>query len=93
MPVQAHAVKHASAYDAMQDVGLGAVAMDARCIGAAHAYVVQHRGLLNKLDIDRDALINESLAQLHGQVCHLTAMRNQHPVIIITGCVVSLDNG
>ena len=69
------------------------MAMDARGIGAAHADVVQHGGLLDKLDIDGDATVDEPLAQSDGQIGNLAAMRNQHPVIVVTGCVVSFNNG
>jgi hypothetical protein len=66
--------------------------MDAWRIGAAHADVVQHGCLLDKLKVHRLAFVNKALAQPDGQVGHLTAMKNQHPVIVITGCVVSLND-
>ncbi len=76
MTEQTHAVEHTPSQDAVQDVRFGAVAVDTRRVGAAHTDVVQHRGLLNKLDVDGRTVVNEALAQLHSQVGHLTAMRN-----------------
>ena len=77
----------------MQDIRLRAMTINAGRVGAAHADVVQHGSLLDKLDVDGSALINEVLTQLDGKIGHLPAMKNQHPVIVITGCVVSLDDG
>jgi hypothetical protein len=77
----------------MEDIGLTAVAMDPRGIGATHANVVQHGGFLDKLDINGSTTINKALGNRCGQVSNLTAMRNQHPVIVVTGCIVSFNNG
>ncbi len=76
----------------MTDVWFGAIAMDAGRIGAAHADVVQHGCLLDKLKVHWLALINKTLPELDGQIGHLAAMKNQHPVIVITGCIVSLND-
>jgi hypothetical protein len=37
--------------------------------------------------------VNQALSDGNGHVSNLAAMNNQHPVILITGCVVSLDDG
>ncbi len=90
--VEAHAVEHLAPENAMQDIGFGTITVDARGIGTAHAYVVQHGGFFNKLNVDGLVAFYHALTEGHCQVGHLTAMMNQHPVIIITGCVVSLDD-
>ncbi len=90
---QAHRIKHLATHDAVQDVGFSAMTMDAWSIGAAHADVMQHGSLLNKLNINGSTSVNQALTQGNSQVSHLPAMRNQHPVIIITGCIVSFNNG
>ena len=92
MAEEAYAIENLSANDAVQDIGLGAIAINARSIGAAHADVMQHRGFLDKLYIDRHMIIDEALRYHNSQAGNLTAMKNQHPVIIITGCVVSLND-
>ena len=92
MTVQPHAVEHLSPQNAVQDIGLGAMTMDAWSIGAAHADIVQHCSFLDKLDIDRHMIIYEPLGNNDSEVSYLTAMKNQHPVIIITGCIVSLND-
>ena len=91
--VQPQRIKHPASQNTMQDIGLSAMAADARGISTAHADVMQHGSLLDKLDVHGHALPNEPLGQRHGQVGNLTAMMNQHPVIIITGCVVSFNDG
>ena len=92
MTVQPHAVEHLSPQNAVQDIWLSAMTMDAWSIGTAHANIMQHSRLLNKLDIDRHMVVNEPLGDNDSEVSYLTAMKNQHPVIIITGCIVSLND-
>ena len=76
----------------MQNVGLGPMTVDAGSISTTHAYVVQHGGFLHKLYVEWYMPINETLSEGNSKVSNLSAMMNQHPVIIITGCVVSLDD-
>ena len=92
MAIQAHAIEHAAPQDTVQDIGFGAVTVDAGGIGSTHADVVKHGSLFNKLDVDGHMPVDETLGERHCQVGDVAAMMNQHPVIIITGCVVSLDD-
>jgi hypothetical protein len=93
MTEQTRAVEHLATDDAVQDIGLGAMTVDARSISPAHADVVEHRSLLDKLDVKRLTLVDETLTKRYRHVSDLTAMRNQHPVIVVTGCIVSFNNG
>ena len=49
---QPFSAKHGGAQDAMTDVGMWSMAVDAGGIGLADADVVKHGGLLHKLEVD-----------------------------------------
>ena len=72
--------QHLGPKDAVADVGLGAVAVDAGGVGAADADVVQHGCLAHKVDVKRvDGRMQVVVAhgQPHGQVGHLPAVDDQ----------------
>ena len=89
---KSHAIKHDASQNAMKDIRLGAIAVNAGSIGPAHADVMQHGCLLDKFNVDRLPSVDKALAQCDGQICDPAAMRNQHPVIVVTGCIVSLND-
>ena len=77
MAKEPYLVEHAAPYHSVANVGLGAMAVDARRIGVDYTYVVKHSSLDGKLQIQRLALRHEPLAQLLHQLRHLATVQEQ----------------
>ena len=89
MTGKALGTKYLSANQAVTNVMLGAKSLNARCIRAQNADIVEHGGLVQELAVKSQFGVR--ITYLHTEICHLSTMGEQYLFQFGLICVIAMN--